>query len=245
MESRLSIIGLAMMISIGMAGCATRSETARQSDDRTVVSQSDTPSTAPMQQAQNDNLPAVGTQSLKGEVLQIEGRSFDAYESYVVRDSSGKEVRLPLSKDTKKDDMYMVGDRIEARLGPDGRAIEIKRADDTSKGTSAAPSAQAGQDLPRDQSSASSSSSSSSMSGMPPLARGDSLKGEVLKMEGEFFVVRDASGKEVSLRVDKDTKMVDAVQVGDKIEAELQGDRASSIRKSAESKRGGAISDAK
>ena len=244
MESRLSIIGLAMMISIGMAGCATRSETARQSDDRTVVSQSDTPSTAPMQQAQNDNLPAVGTQSLKGEVLQIEGRSFDAYESYVVRDSSGKEVRLPLSKDTKKDDMYMVGDRIEARLGPDGRAIEIKRADDTSKGTSAAPSAQAGQDLPRDQSSAS-SSSSSSMSGMPPLARGDSLKGEVLKMEGEFFVVRDASGKEVSLRVDKDTKMVDAVQVGDKIEAELQGDRASSIRKSAESKRGGAISDAK
>ena len=244
MESRLSIIGLAMMISIGIAGCATRSETARQSDDRTVVSQSDTPSTAPMQQAQNDNLPAVGTQSLKGEVLQIEGRSFDAYESYVVRDSSGKEVRLPLSKDTKKDDMYMVGDRIEARLGPDGRAIEIKRADDTSKGTSAAPSAQAGQDLPRDQSSAS-SSSSSSMSGMPPLARGDSLKGEVLKMEGEFFVVRDASGKEVSLRVDKDTKMVDAVQVGDKIEAELQGDRASSIRKSAESKRGGAISDAK
>ena len=240
MESRLSIIGLAMMISIGMAGCATRSETARQSDDRTVVSQSDTPSTAPMQQAQNDNLPAVGTQSLKGEVLQIEGRSFDAYESYVVRESSGKEVRLPLSKDTKKDDMYMVGDRIEARLGPDGRAIEIKRADDTSKGTSAAPSAQAGQDLPRDQSSA-----SSSMSGMPPLARGDSLKGEVLKMEGEFFVVRDASGKEVSLRVDKDTKMVDAVQVGDKIEAELQGDRASSIRKSAESKRGGAISDAK
>src|SRR5437773_6191750 len=197
MESRLSIIGLAMMISIGIAGCATRSETARQSDDRTVASQSDTPSTAPMQQAQNDNLPAVGTQSLKGEVLQIEGRSFDAYESYVVRESSGKEVRLPLSKDTKKDDMYMVGDRIEARLGPDGRAIEIKRADDTSKGTSAAPSAQAGQDLPRDQSSAS-SSSSSSMSGMPPLARGDSLKGEVLKMEGEFFVVRDASGKEVS-----------------------------------------------
>ena len=241
MESRLSIIGLAMMISIGIAGCATKSETARQSDDRTVVSQSDTQSsTAPVQQAQNDNLPALGTQSLKGEVLQIEGRSFDAYESYVVRDSSGKEVRLPLSKDTKKDDMYMVGDRIEARLGPDGRAIEIKRADDTSKGTSAAPSAQAGQDLPRDQSSA-----SSSMSGMPPLARGDSLKGEVLKMEGEFFVVRDASGKEVSLRVDKDTKMVDAVQVGDKIEAELQGDRASSIRKSAESKRGGAISDAK
>jgi hypothetical protein len=49
--------------------------------------------------------------------------------------------------------------------------------------------------------------------------------GEVLRIEGEFYVVRDPAGQEVSLQVDNDTKMDIIPKLGDKIEAEvtLQG----------------------
>jgi hypothetical protein len=46
------------------------------------------------------------------------------------------------------------------------------------------------------------------------------IKGDLLKIEGEFYVVKDAAGKEVRLHVDKTTKMEGAVKEGDKIEAQ-------------------------
>jgi len=53
------------------------------------------------------------------------------------------------------------------------------------------------------------------------LAAGEqTIKGDLLKIEGEFYVVKDASGKEVRLHVDKTTKVEGAVKAGDKIEAQ-------------------------
>jgi hypothetical protein len=46
------------------------------------------------------------------------------------------------------------------------------------------------------------------------------VKGEILKVEGENYTVKDASGKEVRLHVDKTTKTSGPLKVGDKIEAE-------------------------
>ena len=45
--------------------------------------------------------------------------------------------------------------------------------------------------------------------------------GEVLRIEGEFYVVRDPAGQEVSLQVDNDTKMDIIPKLGDRIEAEV------------------------
>jgi len=45
------------------------------------------------------------------------------------------------------------------------------------------------------------------------------LKGEVLKIEGENYTIKDASGKEVRIHVDKSTKTEGALKVGDKVEA--------------------------
>ena len=57
------------------------------------------------------------------------------------------------------------------------------------------------------------------------------VKGEILKVEGENYTIKDASGKEVRLHVDKTTKTHGSLKVGDKVEAEatLEG-HATSIK---------------
>jgi uncharacterized protein YdeI (BOF family) len=58
------------------------------------------------------------------------------------------------------------------------------------------------------------------------------VKGELLKIQGEFYTVKDQSGSELRLHVNKETKMESAVAVGDKIEAErTPSDHAVSIKK--------------
>ena len=46
------------------------------------------------------------------------------------------------------------------------------------------------------------------------------VTGDLLKIDGEFYVVKEASGKEVRLHVDKSSKLEGTFQTGDKIEAE-------------------------
>jgi hypothetical protein len=50
------------------------------------------------------------SQAVEGEVLKIDG------DSYFVRDISGKEVRLHVDRNTKKDSNITVGDEILARM---------------------------------------------------------------------------------------------------------------------------------
>src|SRR5437870_494735 len=58
------------------------------------------------------------------------------------------------------------------------------------------------------------------------------VKGELLKIEGTDYIIRDMSGKEMRLDVDPGTKIQGAPKVGDKIEAEISsGRRAASIKK--------------
>ncbi len=46
------------------------------------------------------------------------------------------------------------------------------------------------------------------------------ITGDLLKIEGEFYVVKDAAGKEIRLHVDKSTKLEGSIKTGDKIEAQ-------------------------
>ena len=65
---------------------------------------------------------ASSAQTVSGEVLKIEG------ENYVVKDAMGKEVKLHVSPETKKDGIIKVGDKIEAQADATGHAISIKAA---------------------------------------------------------------------------------------------------------------------
>ena len=57
------------------------------------------------------------------------------------------------------------------------------------------------------------------------------VKGDLLKIEGDFYVVKDMAGKEVRLHVDKTTKLEGAIKVGDKVEAQAtEKDHALSIK---------------
>jgi hypothetical protein len=46
------------------------------------------------------------------------------------------------------------------------------------------------------------------------------VKGDLLKIDGEFFVVKDTAGKEVRLHVDKTSQLDGTFKAGDKIEAQ-------------------------
>ena len=57
------------------------------------------------------------------------------------------------------------------------------------------------------------------------------VKGDLLKIDGEFYVVKDMSGKEIRLHVDKTSKLDGAFKSGDKVEAQAtEKDHAVSIK---------------
>ena len=49
------------------------------------------------------------------------------------------------------------------------------------------------------------------------------VSGDLLKIEGEFYVVKDMTGKEIRLHVDKTTTLDGSINVGEKIEAQATG----------------------
>ncbi len=63
---------------------------------------------------------ANGARTVNGEVLKIDG------ENYVVKDASGKEVKLHVNAQTKKDGDIKVGDKVEAQADGTGHASAIK-----------------------------------------------------------------------------------------------------------------------
>ena len=47
------------------------------------------------------------------------------------------------------------------------------------------------------------------------------VKGDVLKIEGEFYTVHDTAGHEVRLHVDKTSKLDGTFKTGDKVEVQV------------------------
>jgi hypothetical protein len=55
--------------------------------------------------------------------------------------------------------------------------------------------------------------------------------GDLLKIDGEFYVVKDMAGKEIRLHADKTTTLDGAIKVGDKVEAQAtEKNHAVSVR---------------
>ena len=72
--------------------------------------------------AASGEMAAHGAQAIKGDLLKIDG------EFYVVKDASGKEVRLHVDKTTKVEGALKAGDQIEAQASEKGHALSIKPA---------------------------------------------------------------------------------------------------------------------
>ena len=68
------------------------------------------------------DMSAPGSQAIKGDLLKIDG------EFYVVKDASGKEVRLHVDKTSKLEGTFKAGDKIEAQASDKGHALSIKPA---------------------------------------------------------------------------------------------------------------------
>ena len=63
-----------------------------------------------------------GSQAVKGDLLKIDG------EFYVVKDTSGKEVRLHVDTTSRLEGSFKPGDKIEAQATDKGHALSIKPA---------------------------------------------------------------------------------------------------------------------
>jgi hypothetical protein len=58
----------------------------------------------------------------EGDLLRVDG------DFFVVKDESGKEIRLQTGKDSKLTGSHKVGDRIRAEYTPDGKVLSVKPA---------------------------------------------------------------------------------------------------------------------
>lgn len=57
------------------------------------------------------------------------------------------------------------------------------------------------------------------------------VNGDLLKIDGEFYVVKDMAGKEIRLHVDKTTTLEGSINVGEKVESQAtEKNHAMSIR---------------
>jgi len=71
---------------------------------------------------------AQGFRIVQGEVLKMEGNT------YLVRDETGKEIRLTVTKDSKIEKAFEVGDRIVAQVSDQGLVTLINKSETPATG---------------------------------------------------------------------------------------------------------------
>jgi len=187
-------------------------------------------------------------EKLRGEVVKVE----KGY--YVVRDSlTGKETRFKYDKNTiqlgqdgsRMEGSFKVGDRIEGQLTPEGDATFLQLASATApapgKNPTAADLAKSNQEQKQrletkreDDPGTYPPDFKPEIGGQKQGGPGDFpkpafplIQGELMSVEGGFYTIQDAEGKQIRVHVDKTTKMdcgpnqkgTCAFSIGDKIEA--------------------------
>ena len=119
------VIGIvAVSCILGLTGWASAADTGSTGSTEMGAPSSSGGAAAAAEKAANSAKEGTNAnaRTIKGEVLKIDG------ENYVVKDATGKEVKLHVSPETKKDGDLKVGDKIEAQADASGHAISIKAA---------------------------------------------------------------------------------------------------------------------
>ena len=119
MKTKLGITTLALLLVAGLM--AVHADDGTLSGSR-LEQASSKDVTAPADPGVNPG-QAQGFKIVQGEVLKMEGNT------YLIRDETGKEIRLTVTKDSKIDKAFEVGDRIVAQVSDQGVATLIKKSD--------------------------------------------------------------------------------------------------------------------
>jgi hypothetical protein len=83
------------------------------------------------------NAPRMPPAILKGEVVKIidDENSYLPKESWLVKDEKGKEVRIEVDQETRMPANLKVGDKIVAKVEPQGHAWSIRKQDSSGMGS--------------------------------------------------------------------------------------------------------------
>lgn len=176
--------------------------------------------------AQQQNQEELAATTVEGTVLEIQK---DEY--YMIRDSMGDEVRLDVRQGTLVDETIAEGDRVEAQVTENGRAIAIRKAsrvggEQQTAMTSEEPRAQRSAQAESKRQGHEMKGSRAQQAERDPSHQaakksGDftrTIKGEVIRIQENLYYVQDEEGKEVRLRIDESVKKQGDIKKGDKVE---------------------------
>jgi len=146
------------------------------------------------------NLPA---QRVHGEVIKKDATS------YVIRERSGREIKLNINPKTKVEDVPNIGDKVSATVEALPSDVYTKSLEVTSEGKNG---------------------DKNKTEAIP-----DVVEGEIREVRGENLVVQDIRGQQVKLHTDSHTKKDGNLSVGDHVIVRLNTsvgqDYAASITK--------------
>jgi uncharacterized protein YdeI (BOF family) len=232
-RERAIMMALGVMLSFGMGGCASsdqmasseggqpglRSQTAQEQQERqqglqrqNIEERNRLEASALKERSgteippYTENQPIGGQQGagpadfpqpafpfVKGELMQIEG------EFYTLRDAEGKEVRVHVDKGTNMDKGLRIGDIVEVQRTLPGHAVSIKRA----SGPLAKPPSSASSGMGLGASEGVVKDAQVTMGGAK-----QAVRGEVLQIDGDNYLIKDGHGNEIRLVVNQNTRIL-------------------------------------
>ena len=152
------------------------------------LSQPDKPSEA-KREAPRPTASKLPAQRVEGEVIRKDANS------YVVKDQSGREIKLNINPQTKVEDQPNIGDRVAAKVEPLPSEVHTKSLEITREAANA---------------------DKSKTEAIP-----DVVEGEIRDIREEVFVVQDIRGQQIKLHADDHTKKDGNLSIGDHVIARL------------------------
>jgi hypothetical protein len=128
-------------------------------------------------------------QRVEGEVIRKDATS------YVIKDRSGREIRLHINPKTKLEDQPNVGDKVTAKVDALPSDVYTRSLEVTAEGSNA---------------------DRSKTEAIP-----DVVEGDIREINGQNFVIHDIRGQDVRLHADDHTKKDGNLSVGDHVVARL------------------------
>ncbi len=143
----------------------------------------------PKRQAPAPTRGKLPAQRVQGEVIKKDATS------YVIRERSGREIKLNINPKTKVEDIPNIGDKVTATVEALPSDVSTKSLEVTSEGKNG---------------------NKAKTEAIP-----DVVEGEIREIRGENLVVQDIRGQEVKLHTDDHTKKDGNLTVGDHVIAHL------------------------
>jgi hypothetical protein len=148
-----------------------------------------TPASQPKREAPATPRGKLPAQRVQGEVIKKDATS------YVIRERSGREIKLNINPKTKVEDIPNIGDKVTASVEALPSDVYTKSLEVTSEGKNG---------------------DRNKTEAIP-----DVVEGEIREIRGENLVVQDIRGLEVKLHTDNHTKKDGNLSVGDQVIARL------------------------